>query len=111
MSYEEIKEMLESFGLPYNYYQWEEEGDNEPPELPYILFYYPERNDFNADDRNYVKIARLNIELYSEEKDFEHESMIEDILEERELVYTKEEQYIADERMYETLYTMEVNIK
>lgn len=107
MTYKEIEQMINSIGLDFTYYQWDV---GNAPALPYILFYYPERDDFHADDKNYLKITRLNIELYSDNKDFEHEAMIEAVLEENELVYEKEEQYIGEERMYETLYTMEVNI-
>lgn len=107
MSYEEINAMIESIGLPSTYYQW---PAKEVPELPYIVFYYPGRNDFQADNTNYVHVTELNIELYCDNKDFEHEAAVEAVLEAHDLVYSKEEMYISDERMYETLYTMEVII-
>lgn len=107
MTYREIEQMISRTGLEHTYYQWDA---GHAPELPYILFYYPERNDFIADGRNYLKITKVNIELYSENKDFENESVIEDLLDEYGLVYETEEQYISDERMYERLYTMEVNL-
>lgn len=107
MTFIEVKEMIASMELSFNYYQWPE---SQAPALPYILFYYPERDDFIADGKNYQHITKLNIEFYSKDKDFETESVIESVLEENEIVYTKEEQYIASERMYEVLYTMEVLI-
>lgn len=107
MTYEEIKSMIDETGLPSNYYQYPE---GEAPAPPYILFYYPERNDFAADNTNYVKIAALNIEFYSAEKDFENEAVIETVLERHGLFYDKEEQYIESEHMYEVLYTTEVTI-
>lgn len=99
--------MVKSIGLPSNYYQWPE---GEAPELPYILFYYPGRNDILADGINYVKNTMMNIELYTEEKDFDIENQVEAVLEEHGIVYDKEEQYIESERMYEVLYVMEVII-
>lgn len=107
MTYIQIKELIESIGLPFNYFQWEV---GQVPDLPYILFYYPERNDFLADGKNYQHIARLNIELYTSKKDFAREAEVEAVLENAGIVYEKEEQYISDERMYEVLYTMEVLI-
>lgn len=107
MTFKELNSMIKSIGLPSNYYQWPE---GEEHDLPYILFYYPSRNDILADGINYVKNTRMNIELYSEEKDFELESQVEAVLEANGLVYDKEEQYISEERMYEVLYTMEVII-
>ena len=107
MTYEEISEMLESIGLPYTYYQW---AENSAPALPYIVFYYPGSNNFIADNKAYCKIAKLNVEFYSEEKDFDTEASIEAVFEQNDLVYTKTEQYIESDQMYEVLYQMEVNI-
>lgn len=107
MTYDEIASMIESTELENAYYQYPE---GEAPELPYILFYYPERDDFQADNKNYAKITQLNIELYTKEKDFEKEAAVEAILEANDLSYDKEEQYIESEKMYEVLYTMEVII-
>lgn len=105
MTYAEIKQMVASIGLPCSYYQWPEE---KAPDLPYILFYFPENNDFVADGKNYAKVAVCNIELYTEEKDFATETMVEDLLEANDLPYTKEEQYIETERMFEVLYVVEI---
>lgn len=107
MTYSEVNTMVSSIGLDYTYYQWPEGG---APALPYILFYYPSRDDFIADGTHYCKITQLNIEFYSKEKDFEHEELIESILETNGLVYSKEEQYIDSEKMYEVLYVTSINI-
>lgn len=107
MTFKELNTMVKSIGLPSNYYQW---PMGNVPALPYILFYYPSRDDFFADGVNYAKKTLMNIELYSQEKDFELEEQVETILEENGIAYDKEEQYISDERMYEVLYTMEVII-
>lgn len=107
MTYQEIKTLLEGLGLPVTYYQWPVEH---APALPYIVFYYPGRNDFLADDKNYAHISELNIELYTDTKDFTLEQSLETLLEANDLVYIKEEQYISEERMYEVLYHMEVMI-
>lgn len=107
MTFQEIDAMISGIGLDYAYYQW---PINEAPSLPYVLFYYPERKDFSADCINYQHITALNIELYTNNKDFEKEALVESVLESNGIYYTKEEQYIAEEKMYEVLYTMEVCI-
>lgn len=107
MTYDDIASMINSTKIDNAYYQYPE---GEAPELPYILFYYPQRDDFQADDKNYAKVPQLNIELYTKEKDFVTEKVIEDLLEANDLTYDKEEQYIESEKMYEVLYTMEVII-
>lgn len=105
MTYEEIDQMISSIGLDYTYYQFPEK---EAPDLPYVLFYYPNRDDFQADGVNYAKIVQLNIELYTRNKDFDTEATVESVLDSYGLSYFKEEQYITSEKMYEVLYIMEV---
>ena len=68
MTYKEIATMVSSIGLPYAYYQFPE-GTGQA--LPFVVFFYSEINDLYADETNYQRIAKLNIELYTEEKDFE----------------------------------------
>ena len=54
------------------------------------------------------KIDELNIELYTDKKDPDIESKIEDILTAHELPYEKSEVWIEDEKMYEVLYQTEI---
>lgn len=107
MSYEDIATMIESIGLPYAYYQFPEGTGQEPP---FICFFYSNIDDLYADSANYQRIVTLNIELYTREKDFEHEEAIEAVLADKELTYYKEENYIASEKMYQIAYEMEVII-
>lgn len=107
MTHKQIKQMLDETNLPVNYLQWEM---GHAPRLPFILFYYPERNDFKADNTNYVHVEKLAIELYTKNKDFATEALVESVLESHEIVYIKEESYIPSEHMYEILYFTEVII-
>lgn len=104
MTYQEISDIIASIGIQYAYYQFPEGTEIEPP---FICFYYSQRDDFNADDSNYAKIETLNIELYTDNKDFDTEAKVEAAL---PWSYQKTEAYIDSERLYETLYTMEVLI-
>lgn len=105
MTYQEIYTMLQGIGLPVTYYQWPEDH---APEPPYLVFYYPGDNDFKADDRNFVKIRELVVELYTDEKDVALEETVEAAL--SGMVYERDETYIDSERMFEVAYTMEVVI-
>lgn len=105
MTYEQIAEMISKFGLPFAYYQFEEGSGQQ---CPFVVFYYPSRNDVRADDKNYVEIVDLTIELYTDNKDFVREEIVEDVLDEYEMAYDKDETYISSEKMYEVIYTMEV---
>lgn len=74
------------------------------------MFDYPAQNDFLADDSIYEKITALQIDLYTDRKDLQTEAMVEQVLEQNGIVYTKEETYIASEKMYEITYETELII-
>ena len=71
MTYEEIKAGLAAAGFPLTYYQW---PISQAPELPYVVYYYPNRSDDPADNVNYGKITALNVELYTPIKSFADEA-------------------------------------
>ena len=73
MTYKEIATMINGIGLPFTYNSFPE---NIAPDPPYIVFNYPENDDFGADNTNYVSIDVLNIELYTSNKDFQTEAKI-----------------------------------
>lgn len=110
MTTAEIASMVESIGLLFCYYQFETDPDNPAPDPPFVCFYYPGEDDFQADNINYAHITELVIELYTDEKDFSLENRISDILTEHELSYSAVQDYIDSERMFMTTYTMEVCI-
>lgn len=105
MTYEEIVNIVEETGLP-NAYDHFAEGD--APDPPYIVFMLPGRDDFLADNKPYVKVTMLTLELYTEYKDPEREEQIEAVLESHEIIYDKSETWISSEKLYEVIYEMEV---
>lgn len=107
MTTAQVATMIESIGLDYAYYQFDEGCGQEPP---FIVFYYPDDNDFIADGRNYVKKRRLIIELYTDNKDFTTEAAVEAVLTANGFVYSRSETYIDSERMYEVIFQTEVII-
>ena len=107
MTYIEINSLLETIGLPFTYYSFPE---NEAPNLPYFVFYYPNNNDLSADNINYQTIVNMNLELYSENKDFALEKRVEDVFKANGIFFQKSEQYIRTERMHEVLYEVQLLI-
>lgn len=107
MTYQSVAEMIKSIGLPYAYYQFDE---GQGSECPFVVFYYPDRDDYAADGLNFVKIENLTIELYTANKDFETEAKLEAALEANDLCFEKSENYIDSEKCFEIVYTMEVLI-
>lgn len=107
MTLVEVNEMVESIGLPYAYYQFEEGTGQDPP---FICFFYGPSDDLYADDENYQDIRQLNIELYTAYKDFALEKTIEDILKLNGLSFYREENFIESEKIWQIAYEMEVVI-
>ena len=107
MTYKEIASMVQSFNLPFAYYQFPE-GTGQAP--PFVVFFYSQTDDVYADSENYQRIVVLNIELYTAEKDFDLESNIEAVLKTHNLTYYKEESRIESESMWQIAYEMEVLI-
>jgi len=107
MTYNEVATMIENIGLPFAYYQFER---NPAPELPYIVFWYPQSADFPADNKNYQRIDELDIELYSARKDFDSEAKVEAELMSRGIFFIKTESFIDSEQLHRILYETEVTI-
>lgn len=111
MNYREIVNMLAEmcgrYNTPFVYYSFPE---NQAPPLPYIVYYYPGTQNFAADNKVYKVNQTLNIELYTQNKDFRLEEAIEDVLEKYGIVWDKTETYINSEHMFEVLYELEVII-
>lgn len=107
MTYKEIFEMIESFGLPSSYHHFSE---NRVPPTPYIVFYYPNSNDDMADNVNYGRIRALTIELYTDNKRFDLEESIEAILTSNTIPFEKSEAFIDSEHMYQIVYETEMVI-
>ena len=105
MKFKDIKTMIASIGLPYTYDSFPE---NIAPNPPYIVFTYPNNNDFAADNINYVSIDTLNIELYTANKDFTTEASVEAVLNANGFFYQKTETYIRQENLFQIRYVSEV---
>lgn len=107
MTYKEVNTVISSIGIDCAYDHF---TDDTGHELPFICFMYGNSSDFEADNINYQKIRALDIELYTENKDFELEETVESVLNANGFVYTREETYIESERMYEVVYHTSVAI-
>ena len=101
----ELEEHLQGLNLPLAYRQW---GKGEEPNLPYLLFYRDQSDDFYADDGNYVAGNQMALELYSETKDFELEEQVEGLLKQLNIPYQIYEVTIETEEMYEVLYEFKI---
>ena len=84
MTFQEVASMIESIGLPFVYDSF---PNNEAPQAPYIVFNYPNNDDFGADNL---------------------EQTVEAVLNENGFFYDKTETYIRQENLYQISYVTEV---
>lgn len=105
MTHGEVMAMVAEMGLPYAYHHF---AEGESPEPPFIVFLYPEADNFAADGTVYFKINRLHIEIYTDLKQPELEESVEAVLLKNGIFYSKTETWIESEKLYEVLYEMEV---
>ena len=77
MTYEQINEMMEEIGLPFAYHHF---AESESPAPPFLIFLSPGENTFSADNYMYFSFKQLDIELYTDIKNPELESQIEQVL-------------------------------
>lgn len=105
MAKELVEEILNEVGLPYRYHHFEVEEAVEPP---FICWIVPGSENFAADGKVYFQTDNVNIELYTDFKDFELEEKIETVLDQKEIYWEKTEVYIESERLYEVIYELSI---
>ena len=106
-TYTNINTMIQSLGIPYAYYQFPE-GTAQP--TPFICFYYSDTDGAFADNIVYSRLTTLVIELYTDDKRFDLEQQIEQLLNDNELPFRRYESYIDSEQMLMQTYETEVYI-
>ena len=108
MTPQEVNSMVESVGIPSAYYQFADDTGQQPP---FICFFYGNSNDVTADNINYVRVERLYIELYTDQKDFALEAKVEKALNDNGIVFAKSQDYIDTERMHVTVYESDITLE
>ena len=104
---DEILEILTELGLPFAYHHF---AEGESPEPPFICYLTPGSDNFAADGKVYFKINEFHIELYTDEKSPTLEAELEAVLDERGIFYDKTEVWIESEKLYEVLYSFEMEV-
>ena len=105
MTYEEIANIIGSLGFPFAYHHFSSDTERAPQ---FICFYYEQSDDLYADNTNYKRIDSLIVEFYSAYKDIPAELNIEAVFKQNEMTFSKDELFIEDDIMYETIYNIEV---
>lgn len=104
MKLTELKLMLEATGFPVAYSHFEE-AENEPlPQPPFLIYLVAYSSNFMADNIVHKPIENVQIELYTNKKDLESESVVEAILNDNEMPYATTEAFIESEQVYQKIY-------
>lgn len=106
MTMTQLASMISGIKLPWRYSHF-----SETPDPPYIVYYFPNDNDVFADNSNYANKKQLFIELFTEtENELETEALIESALKSAGLSWYKQTDFLNDEKLFQTVYEMEVVI-
>ena len=97
--------VIEELNLSFAYHHF---AENNAPNPPFLIYLIPGTNHFKADGKIHHKIAVVHLELYTDKKDLDLETKVETILENYEIIYDKTEVWIESEKLYEVLYTFEM---
>lgn len=107
MTAQDIYSILQSTGISFRYFKW---NDNESVPIPFGVYYFPSSSNFAADGIVYKQKLDLSVEIYTEIKDFSVERKIESVFQKNGWVWQKSETYIESERLYMVTYETEVFI-
>jgi len=102
---DKLLEILAEIDIPFAYDHF---AEGESPDPPFICYLLPGSNNFAADGVAYFKINEVNIELYTDIKDLAVEQQLEAVLDQHGIFYAKSEVWIESERLYEVLYSFEM---
>ena len=85
MTKDQIEQMLGEMGIPFRYHHFTQNG------------------------KTYKKITQLDIELYTDDKDWELEKKLEEVLDKYGIAWEQTaSEWLESEKMWESLYEMEV---
>lgn len=98
-----ILEGVTGFENKVVYYEW---PINEAPPLPFVCYYSPNEQAFAADNINYFSAPHIIVELYTKVRDLATEALFEDAFRAAGLYFTKETEYLDDERCQMTVFNL-----
>ena len=102
-----IINMLEEIGIPFAYSHF---AEGESPEPPFLCYLLPTSDNFSADGRVYHKLSSVHFEVYTDKKDRALENRVEDVFDKNNIFYNKSEVWINSEKLYEVIYSFEMEV-
>lgn len=105
---DKLIEIVKKIGLSNAYHHF---AEGESPEPPFLIYLIRGSDNFSADGKAYFKANEVHIEIYTDYKNIEIEKKAEAVLDEYGIFYNKLESFIESEKLYEVLYTFEMEDK
>ena len=102
---ERLVSIIKEMGIPYAYDHF---AEGEAPDPPFLCYLLPGSDNFSADGKVYHRISEVRLELYTDFKDLSSEQWVETVLDAEGIFYNKTETWIDSERLYEVLYSFEM---
>ena len=99
--------MLKEIGIPFAYSHF---AEGESPEPPFLCYLLPRSDNFSADGAVYHKLSVVHFEVYTDKKDRALENRVEDVFDKNNIFYNKSEVWINSEKLYEVIYTFELEV-
>jgi hypothetical protein len=104
MTFEELEAILQKTGLPVTFHHWA----LKPPRAPYLVYLDEYTNNFPADNKVYSPVTHYLVELYEYQRDRAVEEKVEQALDEGELYWDRDSNFIESIGMYQVTYEIEV---
>ena len=104
---DELLQILSEIQIPFAYDHF---AESEAPDPPFICYLLPGSDNFAADGRVYFRITEVHIEIYTDKKDLSYEQAVEAVLDAHDIFYNKTEVWIESEKLYEVLYSFEMEV-
>ena len=102
---EKLTAILNTIGIPYAYDHF---AEGESPKPPFLCYLLPGSSNFSADGKVYHRISEVRLELYTDYKDLASEQKVEDAFDAAGIFYNKTETWIDGEKLYEVLYSFDM---
>lgn len=101
MTIQEVKTMLEAVGIPVAYDHYENDQA-----LPYIVFKETSTRTLSRDDAVGVKIATIQVELYTKSRNLTLEELLEAAM--ADMIWRRTLDFDDDEYVYSSFYEFEI---
>lgn len=103
MTHAELEKLLQTAGFPVAYHHF-----NAPPDGIFLVYLDDGLTPFFADNRTYAGARSYRLELYSAMDPEDARESVASVLDAADIPYTADTIYVESERLFETIFEIEV---